>query len=237
MSDITVLHVLEAVGGGTSRHLLDIVTHAKRVSHEVAIPRRRLGWLSDDTLPENLVRAGAVVHLVEMRRRPHSAHNAVSLFRLWQLIRTRRPNIVHAHSAVGGALGRIAATPSGTRRIYSPHGIAPWRIVGLMERSLAHVTDYFVADSPSEGEVALGSGFAQPAQLRVIPNGIDLAAEPRVSALRNVLGVPPDVPLIGTLARLDYQKDPLTFVSLCSLVSRKCSTAHFVLIGNGRLQQ
>jgi glycosyltransferase involved in cell wall biosynthesis len=237
MADLTVLHVLEAVGGGTSRHLLDIVTHVKSVSHEVAIPRRRPGWLSDETLPERLVYAGARVHMVEMRRRPYSRRNVPALFHLWQLIQTRRPDIVHGHAAIGGALGRIAATARGARRIYSPHGIAPGLLAGLAERSLVRVTDYFVADSPSEGEVALRSGFTQVAKLRVIPNGIDIAAAPHVSTLRNVLRVAPDVPLVGTLARLDYQKDPLTFVRLCSLVARKCQAAHFVLIGDGRLQQ
>jgi len=237
MSDLTVFHVLEAVGGGTSRHLLDIVTHAKSLSHEVAIPRRRRGWLSDETLPERLVHAGARVHLVEMRRGPYSGRNGAAMFRIWQLIRTQRPNIVHGHSAIGGALARIAATACGAPRIYSPHGIGPSPLVRVAERSLARLTDYFVADSPSEGDLALTSGFARVTQLRVIPNGIDTVAEPPVSTLRIVLGVAADAPLVGTLARLDYQKDPLTFVSLCSLVAEKCPAAHFVLIGHGRMQR
>jgi glycosyltransferase involved in cell wall biosynthesis len=159
------------------------------------------------------------------------------MFRLWQLMQRPRPNIVHGHSAIGGALARIVATAYGAPRIYTPHGIAPSKIVGAVEHVLARLTDYFVAVSPSEGDLALKSGFAQPSRLRVIPNGIDLTAAPHTTPLREMLGVAPETPLVGTLARLNSQKDPLVFVRLCSLVAKECPPAQFVLIGDGGMRQ
>src|SRR5258708_9859355 len=102
MSEPVVLHVLEALGGGTSRHLIDVVRHAKRIRHEVAVPRRRVGWLSDDIAVERLGAAGAEVYLVEMRRYPLHPRNAVPLAGLRRLIAGRRPHLVHRPRPAGG---------------------------------------------------------------------------------------------------------------------------------------
>ena len=36
---LTVLHVMEALEGGTARHLADVVTHATGLRHVVVVPR------------------------------------------------------------------------------------------------------------------------------------------------------------------------------------------------------
>src|SRR5258708_13961772 len=100
MSEPVVLHVLEALGGGTSRHLIDVVRHAKRIRHEVAVPRRRVGWLSDDIAVERLGAPGAEAHLVAMRRYPLHPRNAVALARLRRLIAGPPPHPLHGPSAV-----------------------------------------------------------------------------------------------------------------------------------------
>ncbi len=72
---IRVLHVLEALEGGTARHLRDLVRFTPGVEHHVAVPAQRVGGLTDaDAIPA-MRAAGAVVHLVPMTRRPPTARN------------------------------------------------------------------------------------------------------------------------------------------------------------------
>src|SRR5690242_21839311 len=118
-----VLHVLEAIEHGTARHVIDVVGHARDVEHEVVVPPVRVGGLTDESAVGRMRAAGAVVHLLPMRRTPWAPRNAEALARLVALIRARRPEIVHGHSSIGGLLARVAATATRTPRCYTPNGV------------------------------------------------------------------------------------------------------------------
>ncbi len=235
MREPVVLHVLEALGGGTSRHLIDVVRHAKGIRHEVAVPRRRVGWLSDDAAVERLAAAGAEVHLVEMRRYPLHPRNAAALARLRRLVAGRRPDVVHGHSAVGGVLARVAALGQPAPRVYTPNGLHPGRLALAVERLLGGVTDRLVAVSASEGRLALDLGIVPSERMVVIPNGIDLEQPAAPFDLRQRLGLEPGAPLVGTLGRLVPQKAPEDFVRACRLIADVREDVDFVQIGTGVL--
>ena len=83
---LVVLHVLEAIEGGTARHLVDVVTHARGVRHVVAIPAQRVGGLTDRTARSALEgRGSGGRHLVGMRRNPGHPANLASLAPLLKL--------------------------------------------------------------------------------------------------------------------------------------------------------
>src|SRR5258708_17322779 len=210
MASPIVLHVLEALGGGTARHLLDTVRHTPDVRHEVAVPRRRVGWLSDDSAFVELERAGAVVHAVEMRRAPWHPRNVSALARLAALMRERRPALVHGHSSLGGALARTAAWPLGVPRIYTPNGIATAARAVLLERSLGRITDRLVAVSESEAALVRRLRLVPDERLVVVPNGVnpdDPLGAPSFD-VRERLGLPADTPLVGCVGRPVAQKAP-----------------------------
>ena len=173
-----MLHVLEALEGGTARHLVDVVTHVPGVDHEVAIPQERVGGLTDTRSHGLLAEAGATIHIVPMRRTPWAPANARALASLIRLIRTRRPDVVHAHSSIGGFLGRLASAACRVPCLYTPHGITDVRIGRIVERSLRPLTARTIAVSASEGALAADLGLARADRLAVIPNGID----PRLAA-------------------------------------------------------
>jgi glycosyltransferase involved in cell wall biosynthesis len=233
VTDPLVLHVLESLqaGGGTGRHVLDIVRHAPGVRHEVAVPRRRHGWPPDPAMLAALQDAGAVVHLVGMRRKPLHPGNALALRRLRRVIVERRPAVVHGHSAIGGALARIA-TPAPIRRVYTPNGITPLRVGLAAERLLGPRTDVLVAVSAGEAALARELALVPADRIEVIPNGIDRDEPPPGPDLRGLLGLPADTPLVGSVARLVHQKAPEDFVTVAARVPH----AHFLLVGTGPRQ-
>ncbi|MFL6206823.1 MAG: glycosyltransferase [Acidimicrobiales bacterium] len=232
-----VLHVLEALEGGTSRHLVDVVRHATGTDHVVAVPPQRVGGLTDERAVPALRDAGADIRFVTMHRTPWSFANAAALVTLRRLIRQVDPHAVHGHSSIGGMLARLAATGSGVPTVYTPNGITTVRAGVAVERGLRRRTDVFVAVSASEGELAVRLGVARREQVVVIPNGVSVEQPPAPLDLRAHLGMPADAPLVGTIARLVPQKAPEDFVSACERIGRAVPTARFVLIGGGQLER
>ena len=149
-----MLHVLEAIEGGTARHLVDLVRTAAGIEHHVAIPWRRVGGLTDTAAAGRMAAAGAVVHVVEMRRSPLRPRNLAALAGLAGLVRRVRPDVVHGHSSMGGALGRVAGTAARLPRVYTPNGLAQGRAALGVERLLGPLTDRLVATSASEADAS-----------------------------------------------------------------------------------
>jgi glycosyltransferase involved in cell wall biosynthesis len=227
-----VLHVLEALEGGTARHVVDLVRTVAGTRHAVAIPPERRGGLTDRRAEGDLRAAGADVRLVPMHRTPWAPTNATALARVRRLVRTLRPDVVHGHSSVGGVLARLAVAGTGVACAYTPNGIAHVRLARIVERRLRPLTDRFVAVSPSEGELAVALGLIHADHLVVIPNGVALEPPPPVG-LRDRLGVPPGAPLVGSIARLVPQKAPEDLVAAALAVAAAVPEAHVVLIGDG----
>jgi len=232
-----VMHVLEALEGGTSRHLVDVVTHTHAADHDVVIPPRRVGGMTDERAASALRSTGATVHILDMRRTPWAPANGAALRSLARLIRQRRPDVVHGHSSIGGLLTRLPAVTAGRPLVYTPNGLTTVPAGLVAERVLGGRTDRWVAVSESEGALALEHRLVPPSRLVIIQNGVDLAAptEPSVD-LRSQLGLPPATPLVGTISRLVDQKAPTDFVAACAEVARRRSDVAFLLIGGGPLQ-
>ncbi len=229
-----MLHVLEALEGGTARHVVDLVRHAQGTVHEVVIPPRRVGGVTDEAAEGHLRAAGAVVHHLPMRRRPWSPANAVAWTRLRRLVRHVDPDVVHGHSSIGGVLARVAAMGHRSAVAYTPNGVTDVRAGVVVERALARVTDRVVAVSTSEAEAVVDAGLAPRDRVVTIPNGIDLAPAPSID-LRALLGLGADVPLVGTIARLVPQKAPLDLVAAVVAVHARRPDVRFVLVGDGAL--
>lgn len=231
-----VLHVLEALEGGTSRHVVDLVRWTPDVEQHVAIPGRRVGGVTDEAAAPALRAHGATVHPVAMTRAPATPANARSLAALVRLIRRVRPDVVHAHSSIGGLLGRLAAATGRVPAVYTPNGVTDVRAGVRVEQALRPLTARLVAVSTSEAERVRALRLVGADRVRVVPNGIDLDRRPEPLDLRARLGVPAAVPLVGTISRLVPQKDPLTWVAMAARVAGRVPDAHFVVIGDGALR-
>ncbi len=234
-----MLQVIEAFDqhAGTGRHVLDLVRLIDGFQHVLAIPSHHRGQSTQDAaaLAEEL---GARVERVELGRWRAPHRHAVATAALRRLIQRVRPSIVHGHSSIGGAAARLATLGLATPVVYTPHALsrAPWAVA--FERLLHGRTDLLIAVSESERDYAVAHGLADPEQVAVIPPGIQLAPPPPLPVpLRSRLGIPSDVPLIGCVGRLAWQKAPEVFVSACTIVADRLPNAHFVLIGSGPLQE
>lgn len=75
-----------------------------------------------------------------------------------------------------------------------------------------------------------------PEQVTLIPNGVDLdtfVPSAPTDDFRAATNVPSDVPLIGFVGRLSWEKGPDHFVRAARYVHQRYPDAHFVLVGEG----
>ncbi len=233
MPALKVLHVLEAAGHGTGRHVVDLVTHAPDVSHEVVLPLRPTSRGEDRTsrTAEDLRAAGVVVHEVPMRRSPVHPDLVRAVLAIRRLARDRGADVLHGHATVGGVVARLAGRSLGRPVVVTPNGVHPSRLVRQAERALAPLTSALVAVSPSEARLVRDLGLCPSARVHVVPNGIDLALPtPLDRDLRAELGLAPDTPLVGWVGRLAPQKAPEVLVRA---VAQLPPHVHAVLVGGG----
>jgi len=235
---IRVLHVAEPVALGIRRHLIDVVRHTADVDHHIALPPQMVTGAAEST-GAALRNAGAQLHLVDLRHNPFHPAVVRSVVSLRSLVRDLAPEILHAHSSVAGAVARSCARSASCRLVYTPNGLAAGRTAHAVERLLGRWrTDCLVAVSPSEAAQALELGLVPADKLRVIRNGIDLLGDSGpADDVRARLGLGPDTPLVGCVARLVPQKAPEQFVRACAMVARRRPDAHFILVGEGGLQE
>ena len=170
-------------------------------------------------------------------------NDALALLRLVSVLKSRRVSVVHTHSAKAGALGRIAARRAGVRTVvHTLHGfpfhdfqgrVTHTAYVGI-ERWLGRRTDHLLAVGTAVAVEALRRGLARPGQLHTIGPAVDppsvVLTEQTRRAARELLGIAPDTPVVGTVGRLDYQKAPEVMVGA---LERMRTPALLVWVGDG----
>lgn len=237
-----VLEILEATTGGTRRHLADLVSGLDRTRFELILVvsmRRRDPEFERDV--EKYRREGLDVRIVPMRRRIAPFSDAAAFWNLWRLFRNLAPDIVHAHSAKAGVLGRAAARLAGVPRVlYTPHGYSfEMRVSGggrrlfrTLEKIAARWTDGYLCVCRSEYEQTLGLGVP-PERCRIVYNGVDPPASPSPPPRD---GAGSDRWVIGCIGRLCVQKGQDVLADAAPGILREDPRIHLVIVGDGPLR-
>jgi glycosyltransferase involved in cell wall biosynthesis len=199
----------DAVGGATI-HVTEMARAMLALGHEVAIFTGGTGEAGD-----KLAESGAPVHSLRYLRRPVSPlRDAVAFFELKAALAKFRPQLISAHTAKAGWLGRAAGRSLGIPVIYTPHGLPVggrmkgWQsgVFAAAERSAGPWTSKMVCVSESEKRLALERSLIAPDRVAVINNGVrdvapELIASPAV-----------EPPRIISVARLEAPKDHATLL-------------------------
>ena len=171
------------------------------------------------------------------------------VWRLYRVFATERPVIVHTHTAKAGAVGRLAAWLAGVPVIvHTFHGhvlrgyFGPWKtwLFGAIERTLARLTDCIVTLGENQRAEILSLGIGRPEASVAIPLGLDLDAlcslSRRPGTLQRELGLAPETPLAGIIARLVPIKAHDVFVHACARAAEVNPALHFAIVGDGELR-
>jgi glycosyltransferase involved in cell wall biosynthesis len=227
-----VLHVVEAVGAGTLRHVADLVGTVK-AEHHVACPvsRAAAGGHPDPT--GLLMNRGATVHPLAMSPRL-GVSTALAVPRLHRLVSRLQPDVVHGHASVGGVVAR-AGVARRVPVIWTPHALSdrPW--VVRVERALRPRPDVIVALSDSEARSLEAAGLANASRMELVPNGISESPAQESVPSRTSLGLPGDARVVGFIGRMQPQKAPFAFLEVARRVLEQCDDVHVLAVGSGTL--
>jgi len=251
---LKVLHVITAFEAGAGGNTLLSAAGMDRARYETWVAGSADGPLWDDARSAGV----RTVRIEGFDKAVSPRHDPVVLATLIRLIRRERFDIVHVHSAKAATLGRVAARLCQVPVVVCTiHGRDPWwpgsggsqdGLEDLMpwherwlfrrvERALCRVTDAFVAVSPTVARDAVLAGVASAGRISVAPSAVDLDTIPVAQdrSIRRELGIPPDVPVIGTVGRIGPQKCPQDFVRMAAVVHASRPDARFVMVGEGEL--
>ena len=248
---VRVCHVITRLDlGGAQENTLYTVGHL-RAPFAASLVCGRGGLLDDEAsgLP------GVPVTFLPSLVRPVRPWRDLRALRdLARLFRSERPQVVHTHSSKAGILGRAAARLAGVPVVvHTIHGFgfndlqpAPLRAALVaLERAASRFTTQFIAVSRANLEKGMALGIVPRGRVRLIRSGIPIAAFETAGrdealrsgiALRREIGLPRDAPLVGMVACLKRQKDPLTFVEAMARVAAALPRAAFVVAGDGELR-
>jgi glycosyltransferase involved in cell wall biosynthesis len=234
---VKIAHVITGTGLGGAEVMLETVLRALRpgyASHVVS-----LGPLGP--VGERMRAHGVAIDSVGMRA---GVPDPRALLRLARLLRSIGPDLVHTWMYHADLVGGLAARIAGVRRVaWAIHNstldpmvvkASTRAVVRACAALSARVPDRILCCSEDARRVHIGYGY--PAErFEVIPNGLDVRrfapdAEAR-HALRAELGVEPDAPLVGLLARWDPQKNHAGFLRAAATVLARRPAARFVLAG------
>lgn len=169
-----------------------------------------------------------------------------ALARMVALIRHVKPDVVHTHMAKAGTVGRVAARICGVPLIvhtYHGHvfhgyfGAAKTRLFLTIERALGMATQRIIVVGDGQRDEIASYGVAPREKLVPIRLGLELGAflnaERLRGELRSELGIEPDTPLVGIVARLVPIKAHELFFAAMREVHQRIPRARFLVIGDG----
>jgi glycosyltransferase involved in cell wall biosynthesis len=236
---LKVVHLITGLArGGAETMLYRLLTRLDRQRFASVV----VSLTDRGALGAAIAALGVPVYALGLRR---GAPDPRAVGRLWRLLRRERPAVLqtwlyHA-DLLGLVAGRLAGVPAIVWNVrcseidlrhYSPLTALARRLLALLSGMPAAV----VVNSLAGRRVHERLGY-RPRRWRVIPNGFDLEQfrpDPAAPArLRQLLGVAPEAPLIGLVARYDPMKDHATFLQAARRLLDMRADARFVLVGAG----
>lgn len=185
---------------------------------------------------------------IEFERFPFKLSNLKAFIELRRLVNEEKYDIIHCHTPVGGALGRLAARKTrkknGTKVIYTAHGFhffkgAPlknWLLYYPMEKLCSYFTDVLITINKEDYNLARKRMKAK--QVEYVPGvGIDtekftLAAGDR-SVIRKQINIPDNKILLVSVGELSTRKNHEIVIRALENIS----DVYYIIIGKGQKEE
>ncbi|MDD5597334.1 MAG: glycosyltransferase family 4 protein [Victivallaceae bacterium] len=245
-----ICHVITRmiVGGAQENTLLTIIGHVQK-GHEVVLitgpsPGPEGELLKNSEFPEF-----EILEVPELVRELNPLKDWIACRKLKRIFKERQFDVVHTHSSKAGIIGRAAAWKAKVPFVaHTVHGQAfhryekSWKNFMYIqaERWAAKHCHKIYAVAQAMIEQCVEAKIAPRAKYKLVYSGMDIAkflnARPEVE-LREKLGIPARVKVIGTVARLFPLKGYEYFLPFAHSVANVCHNVHFLIVGDGPMRE
>ena len=246
-SKLKVFHIITMLElGGAQQNTLYTISHLNKTQFEAGLITSDKGLLVDEAKSYNISKH----FLSDFVRKINPLKDLKVFFQLINILHKEKPDIVHTHSSKAGILGRWAAWFAGVPIIiHSIHGFGFTPLQHplvhsffiLLEKITKLITTHYIAVSQANIDEGLKLNIiSNRDKVSLIRSAIKIETFRDIivnrAKERAILGIPPDVPLIGTIACLKPQKAPLDFIKIAHKIIKEIPSAKFILIGDGILR-
>lgn len=249
-----VIHLITRLPmGGATQLVYDITKRMHESGQEVLIltglsDERRSFSAKNNKILEDVHEAKIPVDVcLHLQHRISIVSDSLALLWLYKKLKHYQPAIVHIHSSKAGILGRLACKLAGIKRVIfhvhgwsfsSSRGFTRWVYLRLERFFQRLTTEYiFVSRQDIRDFVLLGGDPHIESKSHVVYPGTDFLApedgRERRRCLRQRLGFCDEDHVVGSVGRLDYQKNPQMFVTVAHEYAKVNPHARFVWVGEG----
>lgn len=250
--------------GGPARHVVWLTEGLKPDGYDTLLVAGVVPPGEDD-MSYVAAAAGVQPFILPEMSREISVKDAVTVWKLFCLMRRERPDIVHTHTAKAGTVGRVAGLmyswltpaalagkPRRCRFVHTYHGHVFHSYYGKLKTRLFLAIERFLARFATDRIVVISEQqrreinevfrVGRREQFAVIPLGIDMSAytswRDRRPHLRAELKLNDDDVLIGIVGRVTEIKNHGLFLQAAALLKKIIgSRVRFVVIGDGNLRR
>ncbi|WP_406693553.1 glycosyltransferase [Singulisphaera sp. Ch08] len=235
-----IVHIINSLEfGGAEMMLANLLARSDRDRFDPVV----VLLIKDLTLADRIERLGIPIRVIGMKPGIPDPRGILSLARL---LRQEKPQLIQTwmdHSnLIGGLATRLAGVTPLVWGIHHSNHLPGYTkrstllTVSACARLSRRVPTRIICCSEHARALYVQRGF-MAAKITVIPNGFDTEAyRPDPSArlaVRRELGVEPETPLVGLVARFDPLKDHQTFLLAAGALKDRHPKAHFLLCGEG----
>jgi glycosyltransferase involved in cell wall biosynthesis len=158
---------------------------------------------------------------------------------LKRLVEEQKIDILHCHEPKSRLYGAIVSRMTGVPMVATHH---LWtgqnlrtRLVELLDAAVLHGCYKVIAVSSSVAQ-SMRRALVPSRRIEVIPNGIALSGfrdGQQNSEVRASLGIPPGLPVIGAVGRLDIQKGHERLIEAARKITDAGQDATYIIVGEG----
>ena len=233
-TDLTIIHVVEAFGGGVLSSVALCCNGMAERGHSVFVVYSLRGETPSDF--QKFFHNSIEFIELNMVREVNPLRDIIAAFKLHTILKSLNPTIIHLHSSKAGVLGRLAALPLRKNKTtyYSPRGLSflksdssriKRKFYLLVERIINKLGGTIIACSKSEKEELESKLKAQ--NVILVENAVDLTER----SIKPKTNKNDEKFIIGTSGRLSPQKNPLLFAKIAKKLQSK--NIEFIWIGGG----
>lgn len=227
-----------AASGGTELNAVRVAEQMTARGHHVEVFTLR----PEGTMGTRYAAAGIPVHPVPVR-------SLVGLHTLRQIrvfaarLRAGRFDVVHSHDLYTNVVATCAARLAGVPAVVASKRWMQWgRAHRTLNRAAFRLAHTVLGNSGRVGASLTEEDGVPRGRVAVVPNFVEEAAFERwpageTASRRHALGIAPDAPVVGIVARLREEKDHALLLDAIALVRQRVPEVRLVLVGDGPEQE
>ena len=222
-----IVHVTQSLGGVKTyiEHLLNHSDRRKFNYVVIAPANAEFQQLCDG--------ASVKYYTIKSQRNVNVIKDIQAFFRILSILKKEKPDIIHAHSAKGGLVGKVIGKILGLKTVYQPHAFSFLSFTGLkrvafylLEYLTKPFTNILLSVSYSEANRAIHEVGYKAKNVKVVLNAIPVNVN---LPFKNYT----DVKRIGMIGRLTEQKNPLLFLRVANVLLKTYPHLSFSILGAG----